>query len=74
MFNRVKSQPWEGEPRENFAVGVNLELLEPFSMKKLKLKVSIHLFIHFHSKTAYQKRLPQMRDQLTLGKLMKGGF
>lgn len=35
---------------------------------------AIHLFIHFHSKTAYQKRLPQMRDQLTLGKLMKGGF
>ena len=65
-----------GEPRENFAVGVNLELLERFSKKNLMLKVSknIHLFIPFHSKTAYQKRSPRMRDKLTLGRLMKGKF
>ena len=65
-----------GEPRENFAVGVNLELLERFSNKNLMPKVSknIHLFITFHSKTAHQKRLPRMRDKLTLGRLMKGKF
>jgi len=42
-----------GIGRENFAVGVNVELLERFFMKNLILKVSknIHLFIHFHSKT-----------------------
>ena len=41
-----------GEPRENFAVGVNLELLERFSKKNLMLKVSknIHLFIPFIQK------------------------
>ena len=53
-----------------------LRVIRAFFQEKSDAKgLQKHSFIHsFHSKTAYQKRLPRMRDKLTLGRLMKGKF